>query len=514
MFKYFCLAKARYLDFLVDFNFFSHFFLLYSLDQKIDQNSSHQNSNNNPQFTYKDRPETEPRLSESEGDESLNSGANLKNSSLIEQNQLKEKLKKKTSSNLPSPTASSADNSSLCALETNLAEDKEQQFKNELKNQLTTNQQWHEKPRSLSASSGEAFYYNQQQQHLTNVDLHSTAEAKTSSVYHHYSNNKTNSANQSPCCCCYNNKLYNTNTNIYSRSNSGSSSHDSISVSQLSVSTSTAAISSTGSILSTTPNNQNTQQQITNTQLTTTTQVTLVSTTASSSINQQNQSIISFPTSIQQSTATAIEQHEQQRSRSSAGSLFSIGSEQIVLVAAARQSTSPRTSPPVLLTAKQIISLTKSEQNTTIPPSLRQVKSQKQKSRRPTNNRLLTNESATPETQQPNNRSMRSRNLILQHQLHKSISTPTLIVHEEQTANQTNDVRTSALSKIKNKFTGNSSNSNISALKAGTSSLFSTVRDKLLQHEYVYFKNYLFSSFSLVSFCLNFEFRLLLLKIV
>lgn len=86
---------------------------------------------------------------------------------------------------------------------------------------------------------------------------------------------------------------------------------------------------------------------------------------------------------------------------------------------------------------------------------------------------------------------MRSRNLLLAHQLHKSISTPTLVVHEEPSPNQTSE-RSSALSRIKNKFTGNSSNSNISGIKTGTS-LFSTVRDKLLQHEYVFF-GFLFAS--------------------
>ena len=165
--------------------------------------------------------------------------------------------------------------------------------------------------------------------------------------------------------------------------------------------------------------------------------------------------------------------------------------EQTVEAAAAQQ---PTTTPP----------LTQQAQSSSPPVAgqpvqsadepeysvLRHVKSQKQ-SRRPSNNRTA-NES-TPES----SRSMRSRNLLLAHQLHKSISTPTLVVHEEPSPNQTNE-RSSALSRIKNKFTGNSSNSNISAIKTGTS-LFSTVRDKLLQHEYVFWDHF-FSSASDVLF--------------
>lgn len=215
----------------------------------------------------------------------------------------------------------------------------------------------------------------------------------------------------------------------------------------------------------------------------TTTQVTLVQ---SSSINQQQKittSIISTSTSQSTTTTSKPYTEEQQRSRSSTGCLLTkeddstkdpntqspiIQGTQTLTKQSLNQISSPRTSSPAIV--KQTVSLTKSDQNSPI-----NSKSQKQ-SRRPSNNRLTNETTIKPETQ--NNRSMRNRNLILQHQLHKSISTPTLIVHEEQTPNQPNE-RSSALSKIKNKFTGNSSNSNISALKAGTTNLFFTVRDKL-----------------------------------
>lgn len=413
---------------------------------------------------------TSQQLSESEGEESTN---NSQKQQLKNQQHKQHKHfhhKNYSSFNLPSPFASAASSasSSLCGLEENLTNENDN--KKQFKNQLTTNQQWHEKPRSLSASSGEAFY---KQQHICEQHLKDQTDKENISSNYHYTQ-KLQSANHSPCTCCYK-----TQSNIsYSISNSGSSSHDSISVSQLSVSTSTAAISSIGSVLSTTPNYQNNNQSVSqNSQL----------------INQQKitTSIISSTT---QSTIISKSQSGEQRSRSATG-LYTIADDlknssslssdsqqkQKILQQKQQQQLQPlqtqaeldkqqqstqSISPPVV----KSVGLIRSDQIT-----IRHAKSQKQ-SKRLSNNRLTNETAATTEIQ--NQRSMRNRNLILQHQLHKSISTPTLIVCEEQTQNQPNE-RSSALSKIKNKLSGNSSNSNISALKVGTANLFSTVRDKL-----------------------------------
>ena len=457
----------------------------FSLDQKVDENSA--NLNGNPPFAYKDESTTR-RLSGSDDDVKQGAIDNFKFTKGFQKELINVRASK---SELASPAAgSSAANSasSLCALEANLSEhlsgeDGGQSTNLEQTNsqqqpgsQLAAHQQWHEKPRSLSASSGEAFYY-QQQQHLAKTDTHSP-ENSTFIACHHYAANQPHSVGQAPYCCCYNSLYHANHATDYSRSNSGSSSHNSISVSQLSISTSTAAISSLGSMLSSTPNAPAAQQP--NAQLTTTTQVTLVATTTSNSINQQQQQQ-QITTSIISSSSTTT---EGQRSRSATGCLFT--GEQTVDPATVQQP-SPQTTPPPGQTQPQRSSPPVGKRSTARgdpepaveepeQSALRHAKSQKQ-SRRPSNNRLA-NES-TPES----NRSMRSRNLLLAHQLHKSISTPTLVVHEEPSPSQSSE-RSSALSRIKSKFTGNSSNSNISAIKAGTS-LFSTVRDKLLQHEYV-----------------------------
>ena len=451
----------------------------FSLDQKqnSDLQSTYKPQEEQPTIQSTEASETQ-HLSESDGEEA---------GEIEKKNSSKFKNETTASSIIQSPVSSIGNSaSSLCALETNLSDNSSEPDRNQLTtastnpqltNQLTIYQQWHEKPRSLSDSSSEAFCY-QQHLHHAKLEPHSTTE----NTSYHYSQTKSSSANQSPCCYCYNN-LYKTTSNTCS-SNSGSSSHDSISVSQLSISTSTAAISSLGSVLSsTTPNiNSNNQgiqttvgQQSNNI---TTTHATLVSTT--SSFNQQQAKIT---TSTVVSSSHSKSEHEEQRSRSATGCLFITGGdEQQTTSQSPKKSDQSRSSPHVV---KQAVGLTKSDQEST---ALRHAKSQTQSSRRPTNR--LANES-TPEATAQSNRSMRSRNLLLQHQLHKSLSTPTLIVHEEQIANQSSE-RSSALSKIKNKITGNSSNSNISAIKAGTTSLFSTVRDKLLQHEYV------FASFLLV----------------